>query len=386
MTGLPLPNWNNESVITDGQTFMDSVVQLIDQSISTLDLEFYIFEPGEMAKSVMSALARAQQRGVKIRLLVDGVGAHNFFEDFDSDIEEIKMECKVYHPAPWHFANFRVPFAWLPSTMIQLFGNINNRNHRKVVICDKSKAIVGSFNISDVHLPKPIGEEWFDAAVQVEGDCVQFLVSAFEHAWEGWLGYHRSLSRWFGIKTYISHVKAERYFLLNHTLRLRRSVRDRLYKHLRSANNLIWISTPYFAPSWSFIRLLGNAVKRGVDVRLMVPRNNDVVFMYWVMKTYYSTLRRRGVRLFEYKPSVLHAKIAVVDDWIAVGSTNLNSRSLFHDLEANYLLQMSSTKHQLIQLLEAKFQKECDEIVNEQNVAWWERVLGRFVLLFKHWI
>jgi cardiolipin synthase len=108
--------------------------------------------------------------------------------------------------------------------------------------------------------------------------------------------------------------------------------------------------------------------------------------MKWVLRTYYARLLKKRIRIFEYKPSVLHAKTAIVDDWIEVGSTNLNSRSLFHDLEANYILQMTSTKNQLVQFISERFEKDCEEIFNTKKVVWWQQLLGRFALIFKHWI
>lgn len=382
-----LPDWKSERLLLSGADFLSHALHVIETAQAQLDLEFYIFDPGVMASEILMALRRASERGVKIRLLVDGVGAHSFYENFEAEIEDLQIEVKVYHPVPWHFTNFSVSLAWWPSTMFQLLGSVNSRNHRKVIISDSHTAIVGSFNVCDEHLPKDQGgADWLDAGAVIQGECVRFLVSAFEHAWEGWLGFHRSPSRWFGLRTYLAHQKSERYFLLNHTTRLRVSVRDRLFKKLRLATGRIWISTPYFAPSFKFIRLLTKAAARGVDVRLMIPMHNDVVFMHWVMKTYYESLLSRGIRIFEYQPSVLHAKIAVVDDWMAVGSTNLNSRSLFHDLEANYLLQMDSTKRQLESFLRKTFDESCVEIKDASRVTFVHRILGRIALIFKYWI
>lgn len=374
-------------MILSGDQFLTELLGLIDSSVSSVDIEVYIFEPGVIASRLFQSLHQAADRGVRVRLLVDGAGGHNFIEDFEEELEAGKIEFKIFHPVPWHFSNYRVSLAWWPSTMFQLFGSINNRNHRKVAIADGDRAIVGSFNIADEHLPKTMGgQQWLDVAVLVEGECVGFLVSAYEHAWEGWLGYHGSLSRWFGIRTFLQFQKSERYFLMNHTARLRKSAKDRLARHLRTAQERIWICTPYFAPTWRFISLLGSAAKRGVDVRLMIPARNDVVFMAWVMKTYYATLLKRKIRIFEYTPSVLHAKIAIVDSWISVGSTNLNSRSLFHDLEANYLLQMDATERQLVQFVSDTCDHSCREVLESDPTSWVDVLLGRIALIFKYWI
>ncbi len=124
--------------------------------------------------------------------------------------------------------------------------------------------------------------------------------------------------------------------------------RRRLYKDLLEkiddAKNKIWIMSAYFVPSAGTLRALCKAAQRGVDVRIIVPGNSDVIFIHSVTSAYYNALLKAGIRVFEYLPSVLHAKMLIIDEWVVIGSSNMNHRSLMHDLEADIVMTSKSAK------------------------------------------
>lgn len=375
-----------EKLISSGDAYIEALLSLIDSAKKTIRIEFYIFESGVWAQKLMKALNEASYRGVNVQLMVDGVGAWNFVDEFEFLVPKNEFfKYKIFHAVPWHFKNYNVSFHWWPSTLFQLFGSLNSRNHRKVCVVDSKRALVGSLNLSDLHSNKVVGERaWFDLAVQVEGQHVRVLERAFDKAWRGWMGYNHFLT-WEKIKDTLDLIKYDQFFLLNHSLRLRLKSQKRVMGHIKAARHRIWIMNPYFVPGPRMLRHLKRAAKRGVDVRLFLPRANDVVFMSWVMRNLYYDLIDSGIKIFEYLPSFIHAKSIIVDDWCIVGSSNLNSRSLFHDLEVDYILQTREQKAELARQF-LNIETNSEQITALFKTSWLERLLGRAFMLIKYWI
>jgi cardiolipin synthase len=155
---------------------------------------------------------------------------------------------------------------------------------------------------------------------------------------------------------------------------------------LVGAQRRIWIETAYFVPDGSLVRALRAAAEGGVDVRIVVPAVSDIFFIPWVTSAFHVGLLRAGVRIFEYTGSMMHAKTMLIDDWGLVGSSNLNHRSLFHDLEADVVLASEEASCSL----EQQFERDCSgsrEVALDtwHERSWIERALGR-LLLWMRWV
>jgi cardiolipin synthase len=146
----------------------------------------------------------------------------------------------------------------------------------------------------------------------------------------------------------------------------------------------VWITNAYFVPDASLIRVLGVAAEAGVDVRIVVPAFSDVVFIPWVTSAFHLGLLRAGVRIFEYTGTVLHAKTMLIDDWGLVGSSNLNHRSLLHDLEADVVLASEEATSALAE----QFVADCGHsrevtLRNWKSRPLLERIVGRMLLVVR---
>jgi cardiolipin synthase len=152
------------------------------------------------------------------------------------------------------------------------------------------------------------------------------------------------------------------------------------------AERRIWIANAYFVPDGSLVRALRVAAEAGVDVRVVVPAVSDIFFMPWVTSAFHVGLLRAGVKIFEYTGGMMHAKTMLIDDWGLVGSSNLNHRSLLHDLEADVVVDSSGA----CSSLEGQFKSDCE---NARQVTldtwterpWLERTIGR-MLLWMRWV
>lgn len=153
------------------------------------------------------------------------------------------------------------------------------------------------------------------------------------------------------------------------------------------ATQRIWITNAYFIPGEHLLRGLCEAAWSGIDVRILLTRDNNHAFMGWATTTFYEKLLKCGVHIYEYEPSMLHAKTLIIDDWITVGSTNLNSRSIFHDFEIDVVLNTATAKRAIEnQFLTDLAKSQRVRIKELKYIGWWRRCLGHIILLVRHWI
>lgn len=373
--------WERCEVVHDGDEFFARLERAIGAASTSIDLEFYIFATDTAGSKFIESLSRAAARGVRVRLLVDGIGSSGFARTYGEAAKSAGVEYRVFNEAPWE--------RWrrggddirqaLGSRLTRVFRRLNNRNHRKVCIIDGRTAFVGSFNVTKHHLVSMMGAAaWRDTGSIVEGMGVATLAASFEYVWGGRL------------KRFKRRLKQRRELLnplvrLNVTRRQRREMYVDLLLRLVRSQQRIWITNAYFIPDGSLLRVLSVAAESGVDVRVLVPGFSDVVFVPWITSAFHFGLLSAGVKIFEYRGSVLHAKTMVVDEWGLVGSSNLNHRSLLHDLEADVVV----TGPQSLSSLEEQFLRDLGRSVevtleNWRQRPWLERVLGRVFLAFRY--
>lgn len=267
-----------------------------------------------------------------------------------------------------------------PQRWKQLMRRLNSRNHRKVCIIDAEVALLGSMNVCDAHLASIVGvAAWRDTGVVVEGDPVSRLVDGFEAIWGGPLRRLRQR-----LKLRRSRKRGARLIRLNSSRRERKENYVDLLFRIVNATEKIWITNAYFVPDGSLVRALRAAAQGGVDVRIMVPGFSDVIFMPWIASAFHLGLLKAGVRIFEYRRSILHAKTMVIDSWGLVGSSNLNHRSLLHDLEVDVVVKTDEARN----VVERQFIEDMGNSVEVTLETWShrpyiERILGRLLLLFR---
>ncbi len=379
ITPLPL-----ETIFAGGKAHFDALVNDIHNAKTSIDLETYIFQRDQLGKQIADALITAAKRGVHIRILVDGCGTPMWSASLARSLERVGIKTKVFHPFPWQLWNWSRSSVKMPMLMkwIYLLLKVNFRNHRKVCIIDHKITYVGSANISKCHLEtEQGGGNWRDLSVRLANIDLSDLENAFECAWS-----HRSFKE--RLRDAFAHVRKDPIIRLNHTRHRRRMLYKTLLRKMRRTNKRIWITNAYFVPDNFLLRRLREAATEGVDVRILLPKKSDVMMMPWASSTFYYNLLKAGVRIYEYLPSMLHAKYLLLDDWALIGSSNLNHRSLLHDLEADVNLRRQESVHHLEQL----FLKDLKQAKEVSLKSWHlsrpkrQRFMGRLVLYLKYWI
>jgi cardiolipin synthase len=306
---------NRLELFVRGKSLFASMLKAIDEAAESVNLETYRFGGDDTGRRFAEALARAAKRGCRVRLIYDSVGSLEFLPETETVLRNAGVQILEYHPvAPW-----RPRWAW------------NKRDHRKILICDRKVGFIGGMNLCDEHAPiEQGGLDWPDAHARVEGPAAEELERLFRAVW------HKEKGRWFDFQPRPGFApgSAPVHIVGNHEILKRFAIREGYANALRAAKSEVSIANSYFIPDWRIRRSLAQAVKRGVDVRILVPGHSDISSVWYAMRSTYASLLSRGVRIFEWQGPMMHAKAVVVDGkWCAVGSYNLDHRSLQHNLE-----------------------------------------------------
>lgn len=320
---------NRIKLLRSGAEYFPALERAIDSAHREIWLESYLFADDATGRRIAAALAHAAQRGVKVRVLVDGWGAKFYLtpalERFmrDGGIELLKYRPEV---APWQFRSHRL-----------------RRLHRKLVHVDRRIAFVGGINvIDDMNTPgqKP---PRLDFAVSVEGSLLPAIAQTMQRVWALVQLVQLGTSQ---LPLFPERERSERVgtqtakFVIRDNLRHRRDIEQAYLAAIRRAKREIVIANSYFFPGITFRRALTDATARGVLVTLILQAKVEYVLLHFAGKAMYGQLLDAGVVIQEYHKSMLHAKVAVIDDtWATVGSSNIDPYSLLMAREANVFVR-----------------------------------------------
>ncbi|MCB0367073.1 MAG: phosphatidylserine/phosphatidylglycerophosphate/cardiolipin synthase family protein [Bdellovibrionaceae bacterium] len=372
--------WKSEELFLTSRVYFSRMLEECRRATQSIDIEVYIFEDDRAGNELLHVLEQAVERGVRVRILVDGIGTPNWVNKQLETLPAHGIETRVYHPVPRPFSRFwwfLFPRFW---RTLRFFLSANRRNHKKVFLIDSKVAFVGGINVSESSL------EWCDTGVRVEGEGVDLLEEAFEENWQRGFYFGKKTLREFMRRGKRCRVLSP-WIHLNSTLTLRRQRMRDLIKRFERATDRIWVANPYWVPGPLLIRAFIGAARRGVDVRLCYPEKTDVVFTRWVNELLLGPLIPFGVKLFVFQRGFLHAKAVIVDQWGKLGSSNLNARSIYHDLEADAVLSKNENLEKLVEWFEGNCRGSKHIALDElDRRPFMERLGARFVLLFKRWI
>lgn len=383
--------WDEEEVFASSDEFFAGLLAEIQQAQKSIDFEVYIFELDRLGKRILTALEAAAARGVEVRLMVDGVGSPSWNAPLLKTLEQNKLNARIYRPYPWVKMGLRFyPRMFQFHRLGNLFRKLNRRNHRKVCVIDSKVAWVGSMNVAEKLMRSYASHEaWRETGTRVRGAAVEVLTFAFERAWMmAWAGRPRSFHlRKTKIQQMVLFWKKNTLVRLNLSVYLRNLYYQDLLERLHTAHQRIWITSAYFIPSGSILRALRTAARSGVDVRILVSKKMDVKLVRWVMRVVLSALIEARVRVFEYESRILHAKSMIVDHWAMVGSSNLNHRSLIHDLEVDVVLNRVDSLKDLEKYFIRDLSSAKEMTLEESRSDWsLQKILGRILFFFRYWL
>jgi|SRR5579885_631008 cardiolipin synthase len=376
-----MPNISHpyQETILINDSYLMSLIADISAAKISIDLETYIFEDDTVGRAVTDALCQASAHGVRVRVLVDGIGTPGWGGQLTKQMENAGIQTRVFHPLPWlvsHWHRSTRISSSIIAMFLKIISRLNNRNHRKTCIIDGKIIYIGSANITRHLSSRSNCDIWRDTNIKITGADITDILYAFDKAWNG-------ISR----KRQLNKPHPNPIFRLNHSWQLRHIHYKLLLDKIARSRNRIWVTNAYFVPDYRLLKKLIRASKNGIDVKILLPQKSDVAIASLAATTFYSTLMKYGILIYEYLPSMLHAKILIIDDWFSVGSSNLNYRSLRHDLEIDVTIQTDEAR----QMLERQF---LDDLSNSRLIdkndlrshSLFKKILGQLILLFRYWI
>jgi cardiolipin synthase len=371
--------WKEETLYQDGDSFFDSIFDSIRSARHAISIETYIFDRDPLGFRILHALSDAADRGVKVRLLLDGAGCSEWDHEDTDPWRKKNFEIRFFHPLLWQRRNRKFWKYLNLRRVIRGLGLLNHRNHRKVFLFDDETAFIGSMNVSERHLSSSTKQKtWRDSSVRIHDPRITILHESFDEAWNYFENYRFRYFR----KSKVS--EGTHLLFLNRTIRQRRRSYHALIQRLSLASQSIRITNPYFIPTLRMRRILKVAASKGISTTLLFPSISDVLPVKRAMEGFYASLLKTGIRIFEYQPSMIHAKVLLTDQEALLGTTNLNSRSLFFDLEVD----VEITHPDNIQALQSAFTKDLESAKAISLAAWKKRplthqMIENFFLLFR---
>jgi cardiolipin synthase A/B len=351
----PWRSGNHFQLLDDNERFFERMLQTIESATAYVLLEMYLVESGIIAGRFVEALGRAARRSVRVCVIFDGFGSLGLGAAYRRTLIEAGVELRTFNP-------------------IALRARLQNflRDHRKLLLVDGNTAFTGGAGLTDEFaIPGPPGQPWRDLMVEISGPVVADWQRAFDRTWRrsgAELGLavpsvFPPLAEGADGRVSLSEARA-RSMLANGVVRRIQLARERA-----------WIMSAYFVPSRRFRKALRGAARRGVDVRLLVPGpRTDHPWVRQAARRFYGKMLRSGVRIFEYQPRMLHAKMIISDDWVSIGSSNLDRWSFKWNLEANQEVQNAA----FAAIAAAVFEGDCAQSEILSRRSWPQRAwIGR---------
>jgi cardiolipin synthase len=340
LTGLCASAANEVELLAEDETAFERIEQELESARESIWAEYYIVRNDQTGRRFLDALAGRAKAGVEVRLLFDGLGS--LWLD--------STRLKALRAAGGEVEPF------LPLNPLRRRWAVHLRNHRKIVVVDGTVAFTGGMNVGDEYSGRSRrkgSQHFLDTHLRIRGPAVRDFAAVFAEDWK--FATDASLPLPEGLvsgsgKSIVSPLPSGPDQPFNASAHA-------FFAGIMSARRRCFVTTPYFVPDEPTIRALITAVKGGVDVRIMLPARTDVRLVAMAARSYYRQLVQAGVRLFEYQPSMLHAKTMVVDErWGIVGSANVDMRSFRLNFEVGAIV----FDQELARELSQRFMAELD--------------------------
>lgn len=358
--GAPIHPGNRVRLFTDGAEAMAAMLAAIDGAGREVLCEAYIFTDDETGRAFCAALGAAAGRGLRVCVLADAWGSILTGSSFWRGMTERGVEVRLFHRLFRHL--------WW-----QAF-----RDHRKILVADRRVAFTGGMNIADEYSgsgPRRREERMRDSHVEIAGPAAIELAAVFAEGWEHAGGRpleHQAAAGGAGRPAAEGGAAggARVHVLDSRPDRGHHETASVIAALVSLARERLWLTAGYFAPGRLAVRLLTAAAARGVDVRLLLPRRTDVPLVRHAGHGWYRRLLAGGVRIWEYRAAILHAKTLVADGAVSiVGSTNLDARSFRFNAECNVVVFDDA----LAAALEAAFERDLTESEPIDAAVWRRR-------------
>jgi cardiolipin synthase len=309
---------NRVEIFTNGAQFYPAMRDAIRKAEVSVNLEAYIFQPGDAADMLVDAIIERAAAGVEVRVVLDSIGSSRLRNSAARRLSDNGCQVSFYQPATWYRLH-----------------RLNNRTHRELLLIDGRVAFTGGAGVADWWFKPSRGPTWRDTMARIEGPIVGALQGTFAENWLECCGEILTGPRHW---PRLGPAGAAEAMLVKSSPADRATTSRVVFQMLvEGAVSSIDVSTPYFLPDRALRKALVRAAQRGVQVRVIVPGpETDQRLVRLASRRMYGEMLAGGVRIFEYRPSMIHVKAVMVDGvWAMIGTANVDNRSFEHNDEVN---------------------------------------------------
>lgn len=362
---FPWRTENSFRLLINGDEFYLHMLQAIDQANKIILLETYFVESGIVYNKFINALIAASQRGVLVYVIFDSMGTRGLNKKDKNAMINSDINLCLYHPIKLKFL-------------------LNNfyRDHRKLLLIDYKIAFVGGAGISDHFIGT---NHWRDNMLEIQGKVVKDWFNLFRHNW-------KKQNKTTIDKFNLPQKTNRRYNALGKVCYSRgffyNQIKSSLIKQIKKSTVRIWLASAYFIPSLKLRRALILAAKRGVEVRLLLPGvKTDNYMSRHIGHGYYARLLHSKVKIFEFQSRFIHSKVVMIDDWVTIGSSNLERWGASWNLEANQEIQNKKFAQSIKQMFITDFNNSNEVTLlkwkhrswKQKSQVWFWKYIGKFI-------
>lgn len=378
------PYYNDVSLLDDGQKAFQQIFSAIESAQAYIFVQYYILRSDRLGIELKDLLINKARRGVPVFVLVDDMGSFWLSKEYIADLKRAGVKVASF----------------LPVTKIRRGIQINFRNHRKLVVVDGRIAFTGGLNVGDEYAGRTKGAYWRDTHVMVQGPAVAQLQEIFFQDW------FFAADKRIDIKPILrlaetvlatdssSLVHYPRPMIPVHQATVQvvpSGPADEWYTNvllfmelMNTARERLWIASPYFVPDAALERALELAILRGVDVRVMIPKESDHPVVQWVSYYHAGQIKRRGADVYLYQRGFMHQKVLLVDNLIScIGTTNFDNRAMYLNFETSLVIHdekfNSEVASMLMQDFAASHRLQQEDLDGEST---WVKLRGNLARLF----
>jgi cardiolipin synthase len=359
---------NRIEIFTNGPSFYPAMLEAIRGASRSINMEAYIFQPGTIADQFVEALSERARHGVNVTIVVDAIGSFNLWGRPVRRLREAGCRIASYQQLKWYS-----------------LARLNNRTHRELLIVDGCVAFAGGAGVADWWaLKEGDAKPWRDTMARIEGPVVAALQGVAAENWLECCGEILTGPEYFPSLEPAGDTTA---FVVKSSPSDRATASRVAFQLLmEGADHHVRISTPYFLPDRSLRRALIDIARRGVVVTVIVPgRRTDQRWVRLASRRLWGPLLEAGVRIFEYRQSMMHAKVLIVDgEWSVLGTTNVDNRSFEHNDEVNLAMCDRGVAGRML----ADYERDLLDSAEVTLERWrarplWEKVVGPFVWILE---
>lgn len=371
-TFLPVYTNTETKYFEIGETFFDSLIKDLKNSRDFIFLEYFIIGNGILWNSILDILKQKVKQGVEVRVIFDDIGSFKTLPyRYNKILEKFGIKCVVFNPI-------------LPTLSLVH----NNRDHKKIAIIDGKITYTGGINIADEYINKKTRfGHWKDTGIKIVGEASKSFTLIFLETWHYFRDSSEDCSIYLNTSPIVNNDLQEGYVqpYIGDPMSDSAISREVYINIINTAEDYIYITSPYLAIDQEFLLSLTNASKRGVDVKLITPHIPDKAYIFRVTQSYYKTLIDHGINVYEYAPGFIHSKLIISDDKLAtIGTVNFDYRSFYHNYECGVWLYNTNSIKDIKKDFENTLKKSVqvtDEFI-KTNINWFKHLSGEFLKLF----